>query len=107
MALHALGMVALEGDRIRWIGAKDLLPFLKGESKGAPHERLITFVTDRPGHDARYAIEQRGDSAIVTREIDGAASERTGYALNMTGISNILCTKGNKPFVRTNFNLSL
>ena len=24
---------------------------------GAPHDRLITFVTDRPGHDARYAIE--------------------------------------------------
>ena len=24
---------------------------------GAPHARLITFVTDRPGHDARYAIE--------------------------------------------------
>lgn len=25
--------------------------------KGAPHARLITFVTDRPGHDARYAID--------------------------------------------------
>lgn len=24
---------------------------------GAPHERLITFVTDRPGHDFRYAID--------------------------------------------------
>ncbi len=24
---------------------------------GAPHERLITFVTDRPGHDWRYAID--------------------------------------------------
>jgi len=23
----------------------------------APHERLITFVTDRPGHDLRYAID--------------------------------------------------
>jgi dTDP-glucose 4,6-dehydratase len=23
----------------------------------APHERLITFVSDRPGHDARYAID--------------------------------------------------
>ncbi len=22
-----------------------------------PHERLITYVTDRPGHDARYAID--------------------------------------------------
>lgn len=25
--------------------------------EGAPHERLITFVTDRPGHDLRYAID--------------------------------------------------
>ncbi|OYU17796.1 MAG: dTDP-glucose 4,6-dehydratase [Rhodobacteraceae bacterium PARR1] len=25
--------------------------------QGAPHDRLITFVTDRPGHDLRYAIE--------------------------------------------------
>ena len=24
---------------------------------GAPHERLITYVTDRPGHDLRYAID--------------------------------------------------
>ena len=26
---------------------------------GAPHARLITFVTDRPGHDRRYAIDCR------------------------------------------------
>lgn len=25
--------------------------------QGAPHDRLISFVTDRPGHDLRYAIE--------------------------------------------------
>jgi dTDP-glucose 4,6-dehydratase len=24
---------------------------------GSPHERLITYVTDRPGHDRRYAID--------------------------------------------------
>ncbi len=24
---------------------------------GAPHERLITYVTDRPGHDRRYAMD--------------------------------------------------
>ena len=24
---------------------------------GAPHARLIAYVTDRPGHDARYAID--------------------------------------------------
>jgi dTDP-glucose 4,6-dehydratase len=27
------------------------------ESRHAPHEHLITFVTDRPGHDPRYAID--------------------------------------------------
>ena len=26
-------------------------------SAGAPHARLISFVTDRPGHDARYGID--------------------------------------------------
>jgi dTDP-glucose 4,6-dehydratase len=26
---------------------------------GGPHRRLITFVTDRPGHDRRYAIDAR------------------------------------------------
>ena len=25
--------------------------------QGAPHDKLITYVTDRPGHDARYAID--------------------------------------------------
>ena len=25
----------------------------------APHDRLITFVTDRPGHDMRYAIDSK------------------------------------------------
>jgi dTDP-glucose 4,6-dehydratase len=29
----------------------------KLHSAGAPHDRLISFVTDRPGHDARYAID--------------------------------------------------
>jgi len=27
------------------------------DSPHAPHEQLIAFVTDRPGHDARYAID--------------------------------------------------
>ncbi|MGH9381045.1 MAG: dTDP-glucose 4,6-dehydratase [Thermoanaerobaculia bacterium] len=27
--------------------------------EGAPHDRLITFVEDRPGHDRRYAIDAR------------------------------------------------
>ena len=27
------------------------------QPQGRPHEKLIEFVTDRPGHDARYAID--------------------------------------------------
>ena len=33
---------------------------------GAPHDRLIAFVTDRPGHDARYAI----DPSRMREELD-------------------------------------
>jgi len=32
---------------------------------GAPHDRLIAFVTDRPGHDFRYAI----DASKITAEL--------------------------------------
>jgi dTDP-glucose 4,6-dehydratase len=32
----------------------------------APHDRLIAFVADRPGHDARYAI----DPGKIERELD-------------------------------------
>ncbi|OGA18745.1 MAG: dTDP-glucose 4,6-dehydratase [Betaproteobacteria bacterium RIFCSPLOWO2_02_FULL_63_19] len=39
----------------------ELLP----DSPYRPHERLITFVQDRPGHDRRYAI----DSSRIKREL--------------------------------------
>ncbi len=34
--------------------------------ENAPHEKLIQFVTDRPGHDWRYAI----DNAKINRELN-------------------------------------
>ncbi|MDP1962904.1 MAG: dTDP-glucose 4,6-dehydratase [Reyranella sp.] len=34
-----------------------LLDEMLPESPNRPHEKLIQFVTDRPGHDARYAID--------------------------------------------------
>jgi len=34
--------------------------------QGAPHERLISFVPDRPGHDWRYAI----DAAKIGHDLD-------------------------------------
>jgi dTDP-glucose 4,6-dehydratase len=36
-----------------------LLDELLPESKFCPHEQLITYVADRPGHDRRYAIDAR------------------------------------------------
>ena len=41
---------------------------------GAPHRRLIEFVTDRPGHDFRYAI----DPSKIEREVGWKAS--VGFA---------------------------
>ena len=35
------------------------------ESSHCPHEKLIEFVTDRPGHDLRYAI----DASKIEREL--------------------------------------
>jgi len=45
---------------------------------GAPHDRQITFVTDRPGHDARYAI----DASRLESELGWRAQETfdTGIA---------------------------
>ncbi len=39
---------------------------------GAPHEKLISFVTDRPGHDWRYAI----DASKLTQELGWKRAER-------------------------------
>ncbi len=46
--------------------------------QGGPHERLITYVTDRPGHDARYAI----DATKLETELGWRAEENfdTGIA---------------------------
>jgi dTDP-glucose 4,6-dehydratase len=42
-----------------------LLDEMVPDSPQRPHERLIEFVTDRPGHDARYAI----DAAKIKAEL--------------------------------------
>ncbi|HKU95054.1 MAG TPA: dTDP-glucose 4,6-dehydratase [Vineibacter sp.] len=42
-----------------------LLDELAPDPQGRPHERLIEFVTDRPGHDQRYAI----DPSKIEREV--------------------------------------
>src|SRR5436190_3356854 len=42
-----------------------LLDELRPDSPHRPHERLIEFVIDRPGHDARYAI----DASKIRKEL--------------------------------------
>jgi dTDP-glucose 4,6-dehydratase len=49
-------------------------------SSNGPRERLITFVTDRPGHDRRYAI----DPSKIERELGWTATETFESALEKT-----------------------
>ncbi|MGI9390958.1 MAG: dTDP-glucose 4,6-dehydratase [Boseongicola sp.] len=46
----------------------------------APHERLITFVDDRPGHDRRYAI----DPTRIRKELGWAPSVTLDEGLSQT-----------------------
>jgi dTDP-glucose 4,6-dehydratase len=47
---------------------------------GAPHERLIDFVADRPGHDFRYAI----DAGKIRRDLGWAPSVTLEEGLRRT-----------------------
>ncbi|MEN8197501.1 MAG: GDP-mannose 4,6-dehydratase, partial [Pseudomonadota bacterium] len=54
----------------------ELLP----DSPHRPHENLITFVADRPGHDLRYAI----DSNKIERELGWSQEESFESGLKRT-----------------------
>ena len=45
-----------------------------------PHERLITYVTDRPGHDFRYAI----DATRLEQELGWRAQENFETGIRKT-----------------------
>ena len=49
-------------------------------AQGAPHNRLITYVKDRPGHDRRYAI----DCSKIQRELKWAPKESFATGLRKT-----------------------
>ncbi len=48
--------------------------------EGGPHDRLISFVTDRPGHDFRYAI----DASKIKRELGWQPSVTLAEGLRRT-----------------------
>lgn len=48
--------------------------------QAAPHDRLITFVTDRPGHDHRYAI----DATKLETELGWKAQENFDSGIDKT-----------------------
>ena len=48
--------------------------------QGAPHRRLITYVTDRPGHDRRYAV----DTGHIRSELEWEPRTRFENGLRAT-----------------------
>lgn len=61
-------------------GICDLLDILRPDPDGRTHRRLITFVTDRPGHDRRYAI----DAGKIARELGWTPRETFASGLRRT-----------------------
>lgn len=57
-----------------------LLDELHPQSPVTPHEQLITFVADRPGHDLRYAI----DASKIERELGWTPEETFDTGLRKT-----------------------
>jgi dTDP-glucose 4,6-dehydratase len=58
----------------------ELLDELVPHSAHRPHQQLVKYVTDRPGHDARYAI----DATKLTRELGWKPQETFATGLRKT-----------------------
>ena len=46
----------------------------------SPHNRLIQYVQDRPGHDKRYGIDNRK----INTELDWRPKSNFGHAMSIT-----------------------
>ncbi len=57
-----------------------ILDELQPKPKGMPHETLITFVKDRPGHDRRYAM----DASKIRRELGWHPTENFRSGIRTT-----------------------
>jgi dTDP-glucose 4,6-dehydratase len=58
----------------------DLVDELRPNATLGPRRKLITFVTDRPGHDRRYAI----DASKISRELGWRPAEEFNSGLRKT-----------------------
>jgi dTDP-glucose 4,6-dehydratase len=58
----------------------DLVDELRPDAALRPRRKLITFVTDRPGHDHRYAI----DASKISRELEWRPAEEFENGLRKT-----------------------
>ncbi len=58
----------------------DIVDELRPSPSSPPRRKLITFVTDRPGHDRRYAI----DASRISRELGWVPAERFESGLRKT-----------------------
>lgn len=57
-----------------------ILDKLQPQSNNKPYESLITFVTDRPGHDVRYAI----DASKIKSDLDWTPEETFDSGIRKT-----------------------
>jgi dTDP-glucose 4,6-dehydratase len=57
-----------------------ILDELFPESENSPHEKLIQFVTDRPGHDRRYDV----DISKIRKQLNWQPKESLGSGLTRT-----------------------
>ncbi|MEN9848584.1 MAG: dTDP-glucose 4,6-dehydratase, partial [Pseudomonadota bacterium] len=58
----------------------EILDELLPNSQFKPHKQLLTYVTDRPGHDLRYAI----DASKIARELGWKPAETFETGLRKT-----------------------